>query len=302
MVYLKKYLSFFKRLLLTFIFSKKLKYLRFFCGGWKGRYKFSFSERWLGAKICVYGYDSGVTERTIFSDNNFDLIKVDKVNLFTKKVFKPGELTYLYKETFLPFRKNPHSYETDFIKIEKDDVVIDAGACEGFFSFLALRNKASKIYLFEPFDDFKKGLEKTFSKEIVENKVEVINMALSKVSGKVSFDIDKEYLCAAALCEYGKVQVRTTSLDEFVSQNNFDRIDFIKMDIEGSEIDAIKGAEETIKKFRPKLSIAVYHEYENAEKIKKLLSDFNVGYKIRFGGCYMFEKPYRPFMLYAYIK
>ena len=49
------------------------------------------------------------------------------------------------------------------------------------------------------------------------------------------------------------------TLDEIVDTLGLDRVDFIKMDIEGAEPEALKGAERTIVRFKPKLAISVYH-------------------------------------------
>ena len=54
-------------------------------------------------------------------------------------------------------------------------------------------------------------------------------------------------------------QIETTSIDDFVRRNGIARIDFIKMDIEGAELVALQGAAATIRTFKPKLAIAVYH-------------------------------------------
>jgi hypothetical protein len=72
------------------------------------------------------------------------------------------------------------------------------------------------------------------------------------------------------------------------------------MDIEGEEINAVRGMFGVLKRFRPKLAIAVYHEYENAQLVKELILTARPDYKIAFGSCYMFEIPSRPYMVYAY--
>jgi hypothetical protein len=53
--------------------------------------------------------------------------------------------------------------------------------------------------------------------------------------------------------------VKTMTLDSFVKEYNVERVDFIKIDAEGSERETLKGAKETIKKFKPRMAIAAYH-------------------------------------------
>ena len=72
----------------------------------------------------------------------------------------------------------------------------------------------------------------------------------------------------------------TTTIDDFVRQREISRVDFIKMDIEGSEPAALEGAGETILKYRPKLAIAIYHSVSDFVGIPNWILDLNIGYKI----------------------
>ena len=57
-------------------------------------------------------------------------------------------------------------------------------------------------------------------------------------------------------------------------------MDFIKLDIEGAEIEAINGAIATIKKFKPKMAVCIYHNQSDFIEIPKLALKLNPGYKI----------------------
>jgi hypothetical protein len=61
------------------------------------------------------------------------------------------------------------------------------------------------------------------------------------------------------------------------------KVDFIKMDIEGSEPEALMGAEQTIRKHRPKLAIAIYHDLRHFASIPHWIHDLNLGYKFYIG-------------------
>ena len=69
-------------------------------------------------------------------------------------------------------------------------------------------------------------------------------------------------------------------MDNYVENNNIEKIDFIKADIEGSERYLLKGAEKTIKKFSPKLAIRTYHLPDDKEVLFNIVKDFNPKYNI----------------------
>jgi len=68
-------------------------------------------------------------------------------------------------------------------------------------------------------------------------------------------------------------EVTSITIDDFVAQNNVPKVDFIKMDIEGAERLALHGARETIRRFRPKLAISIYHLPDDYVVIAELIAD-----------------------------
>ena len=76
---------------------------------------------------------------------------------------------------------------------------------------------------------------------------------------------------------------RPFQYDDFVKDNNIPRVDFIKMDIEGAEPFALNGAVETIKRFKPKLAIAIYHSMDDFVNIPEWITGLNLGYKLYLG-------------------
>jgi FkbM family methyltransferase len=72
--------------------------------------------------------------------------------------------------------------------------------------------------------------------------------------------------------------VETTTIDETLAKLGLPRVDFIKMDIEGAELDALRGAEGSIRKHRPKLAISLYHNLEDIEAIPRYLTGLDLGY------------------------
>jgi FkbM family methyltransferase len=70
-----------------------------------------------------------------------------------------------------------------------------------------------------------------------------------------------------------------TTIDETVARADVARIDFIKMDIEGSELAALRGAESSIRRWRPKLAISIYHRPEDFFVIPSWIDSLGLGYR-----------------------
>jgi hypothetical protein len=72
--------------------------------------------------------------------------------------------------------------------------------------------------------------------------------------------------------------VETLSIDDLVESKGISRVDFIKMDIEGSELKALQGALNTIKRDRPKMAICIYHRLVDFVDIPEFILSLNLGY------------------------
>lgn len=71
-----------------------------------------------------------------------------------------------------------------------------------------------------------------------------------------------------------------TTVDAFVSTHNLPRVDFIKADIEGYERHMLEGAQETLKRFAPKLALCTYHLPDDPEVLASLIKQANPAYHI----------------------
>ena len=67
---------------------------------------------------------------------------------------------------------------------------------------------------------------------------------------------------------HGTVEAVTVSVDDFVRANGLERVDFIKMDIEGAEQLALEGSAHSIASHQPKLAICAYHETDDLWQIR----------------------------------
>jgi len=74
-------------------------------------------------------------------------------------------------------------------------------------------------------------------------------------------------------------RVETLKIDDLVTRGDYSRIDFIKMDIEGAELEALKGSEGVLRQFKPKLAITVYHNFQDFWTIPQYLDGLGLGYR-----------------------
>lgn len=77
--------------------------------------------------------------------------------------------------------------------------------------------------------------------------------------------------------------VLTRAIDDVPEALGLNRIDFIKLDIEGAELSALKGADRTLRRDRPRLAIALYHDFKDWIEIPAYLNGLGLGYRLSLG-------------------
>lgn len=88
----------------------------------------------------------------------------------------------------------------------------------------------------------------------------------------------------------GADRVSTITIDDLVDREGLDRVDFIKMDIEGAELAGLRGGERTLRRFRPRLAICVYHSLADMREIPLHVLSLDLGYKIHLGHASIHEE------------
>ncbi len=108
-----------------------------------------------------------------------------------------------------------------------------------------------------------------------EERVAIHNVAASSKSGELRFDAIGS--AGSAVSESGSMTAPCKKLDDLLAH---EPVTFIKMDIEGAELDALKGASHTIKTQRPVLAICLYHKPEDLWQIPIYVDSLGCGYKL----------------------
>jgi FkbM family methyltransferase len=165
-------------------------------------------------------------------------------------------------------------FEPDMVKlfgtlVNPADTVFDIGANIGCTSIL-FSNKASKVYSFEPSPTTFHYLEKNTRAANLDN-VNRVNRGLGKSAGSFELTFSKDnrsggFVSNKISASEGHQVEKITIIrgDDFVRDNAVDRIDFIKIDVEGFERDVIEGLSATLARDQPAVTLELNHWCLNA--------------------------------------
>ncbi|MBU1908863.1 MAG: FkbM family methyltransferase, partial [Verrucomicrobia bacterium] len=176
-------------------------------------------------------------------------------------------------------------YDHPVVKARPGDVVLDVGAEDGADSlmFSSQVGTEGRVYAFEPdpANREKLGLALDAKPNII-----MVPLALGEAEAEVRFISQKSLSHIARPDEEGGMAVRVVSVDQFVRESNLQRVDLIKLDTEGYEVPILKGAAETIRKFKPKLQVSVYHKQQGRDDladVPDLISGLEPSYRYFLG-------------------
>ncbi len=221
-------------------------------------------------------------------------IRIKDLEFIIKKIF--FSQSYLLKKRL--FRAIKNNYEKELTLIDrfsdKSKSAIDIGVYRGVYS-LKLSQNFKQIHAFEPNPLLFPYLNKNLTK-IIKN-ISLYNLALSDKSGITDLklparsesifndNIEELYRLGAASIHpenefqnFKKVQVKTEKLDN-ISINN---IGFIKIDVEGHELEVINGAKETIKNNMPVLLVEIEKRHSKRSVEETINKINNLGYNCFF--------------------
>lgn len=162
------------------------------------------------------------------------------------------------------------SYEKEeaffvFQIVQDRDLILDIGANLGWYSIqLAKRFENTVIHSFEPIPQTFSVLERNVKLNNIKNVI-LHNLAIGKAEGAEDFFYFTGGSAIASrvnLLDHGKavkIGCKITTLDSVVSQLKLEKIDFLKCDVEGSELDVITGGLQSLTKFLPVIYIELFH-------------------------------------------
>lgn len=164
----------------------------------------------------------------------------------------------------------------DFFEKEDEEIFVDGGGYDGdtieeFIDWTKGRYK--RIYSFEPQKDKAEKIRQKLWK--YGGKVKLFEKGLYENCTELDFCDGDELLSGRIGGTDTHRKIQTVNLDSVIEK----KVTFIKMDIEGAELSALKGAAKMIQKYRPKMAICIYHKPEDLWEIPKYIDTLVPEYK-----------------------
>jgi FkbM family methyltransferase len=177
-------------------------------------------------------------------------------------------------------------FSRDGVRIQpaEGDYLIDGGACFGdtsiFFSCSA--GPSGRVFAFEPLPEHINAIVHNIDQNLFEDRVFVVPTGLGEFTNQVqTIDSSLSKVANPGFSISNREDaVPVLAIDDFLSLQKIEKMDFIKMDVEGFELKALKGASSTIAKFRPKLAISLYHKPEDFFEIPICLKSYYPFYRL----------------------
>jgi len=169
------------------------------------------------------------------------------------------------------------------IGVKADDVVVDGGGCWGDTALYFAHHVGSggQVHAFEFSPDnlalFKRNLKENPS---LKDRIRIHEFALwDNSTDTLSFDEAGPGTTLGA----GTMNAATQSIDDWADRNSILKVDFIKLDIEGAEGRALKGARTVIASQHPTLAVALYHSLDDFTALPRLIDEIAPGYDFHLG-------------------
>ncbi len=174
-----------------------------------------------------------------------------------KWVLNPADYT---QQGFF-WRGEKDTWEMYHIKrlLHADAVIFDVGANFGFYALMlaAMLEPRGRVYAFEPVPDTFARLQKNIELNGLQSAVQAFDMGLAEAARAGHMDYHAEHTGGARILDDGAAgtAVNLTSMDAFCAQDKIQRVDLIKLDVEGYEEKVLRGGADTLRRLQPILLI-----------------------------------------------
>jgi len=174
------------------------------------------------------------------------------------------------------------------VRIAPGSVVLDIGGNVGLFAKQAIRLGAGQVICVEPVPENIRALRRNLASECSTNRVRILAKGVWDKIDVLRIRVDPKHptcsSCVEILSEKDayEVTIDVEPIDLIVKELKLPCVDFVKMDIEGAELRALRGAREVLVRYKPQLAIAVEHTSDrlrNADLVRDLVLSINPTYR-----------------------
>lgn len=237
--------------------------------------------------LIPWGLRSKIKNLPVISSLQRSIVKnVLKNSTFVHKL-NAGSAKGLNFRVTLPEDKSiwTGTYELQFSsaiagEVKAGSTCYDIGGFKGFMAGLMAVNGAANVYTFEPFPENVSKIKDMINLNPDKN-IQVFDCAVGSFDGTTKFlasaDASMGKINESLYEEHSKIEktigVKVFKLDTIIREQNLQKPDVIKIDVEGAELEVIKGAPGILNEVKPTLFIEV-HGYEVAKKLVSMLEGF----------------------------
>ncbi len=194
-------------------------------------------------------------------------------------------------------------YGTGERAVRTGDIVLDCGANVGVYTREALAAGAKTVVAIELAPENLECLRRNFASEVTSGRVVIYPKGVWDRDDVLTLNVDSGNSAADSVVMHPAKahegpKVPLTTIDKLVAELKLERVDYVKMDIEGAEQRALAGARETIAKFRPRLALSAYHRPDDPQRIPAIVRELWPGYRMECGPCADAMTFVRPDVLY----
>ena len=187
--------------------------------------------------------------------------------------------------------------------VRDGDIVLDCGANVGVYTRESLKAGAKLVVAIEPAPENIESLRRNFATEIAAGRVSVYPKGVWDKDDMLVLQVDPHNSAADSFIIHRPggtetKQLPLTTIDKLVAELKLERVDYIKMDIEGAEQRALQGGRETLAKYHPRMALSAYHVPSDPEKIPELVRAAWPDYRMECGPCAEANGRVRPDVLY----
>jgi FkbM family methyltransferase len=191
--------------------------------------------------------------------------------------------------------------------VRAGDIVLDCGANVGVFTHVALDAGAKLVVAIEIAPENIESLRRNFQQEVSQGRVIVYPKGVWDKDDFLILNVAPKNSAADSVVmtpegSHPGATVPLTTVDTIAAELKLERVDFIKMDVEGAESRALAGARDTLAKYHPRLAIATEHRPDDAVVLPAVIRNAWPGYTMECGPCLEGEGHtfIRPDVLYFY--